>query len=121
MACSRSALLRPRASSAFSLFLEPGAIVGELAMIDGLPRSATIQAVRDCELTFVGRAAFTETLHQHPQLYVDIVTTLAARRPAPVRRGHDGVEFSDGARARGPSSAPVRPVTSVRRRYRDEA
>jgi len=59
--------------------LGPGAIVGELAMIDGLPRSATIQAVRDCELTFVGRAAFTEMLHQHPELYVDIVTTLAAR------------------------------------------
>ena len=27
--------------------LGPGAIVGELSMIDGLPRSATIQAVRD--------------------------------------------------------------------------
>ena len=59
--------------------LGPGAIVGELAMIDGLPRSATIQAVRDCELTFIGRAAFTDMLHQHPELYVDIVKTLAAR------------------------------------------
>ena len=59
--------------------LGPGAIVGELAMIDGLPRSASVQAIRDCELTFVGRAAFTEMLHQHPELYVDIVTTLAAR------------------------------------------
>ena len=59
--------------------LGPGAIVGELAMIDGLPRSASVQAVRDCELTFVSRAAFTEMLHQHPELYIDIVTTLAAR------------------------------------------
>ena len=48
-------------------------------MIDGLPRSATVQAVRDSEPTFVCRAAFTEMLHQHPELYVDIVTTLAAR------------------------------------------
>jgi CRP/FNR family transcriptional regulator len=59
--------------------LGPGAIVGELAMIDGLPRSATIQAMRDCELTFVSSAAFREILRQHPELYVDIVTTLAAR------------------------------------------
>lgn len=59
--------------------LGPVSIVGELAMIDGLPRSATVQAMRDCELTFIGRAAFTEMLHRHPELYADIVTTLAAR------------------------------------------
>jgi CRP/FNR family transcriptional regulator len=59
--------------------LGPGAIVGELAMIDGLPRSASVQAVRDCELTFVSRAAFTDMLRRHPELYRDIVTTLAAR------------------------------------------
>lgn len=59
--------------------LGSGAIVGELAMIDGLPRSATIQALRDCELTFMSRAAFTEMLSRHPALYVDIARTLAAR------------------------------------------
>jgi CRP/FNR family transcriptional regulator, cyclic AMP receptor protein len=46
----------------------PGAIVGELAMIDGLPRSASVQAIRDCEFTLIKRAAFTEKLHQHPEL-----------------------------------------------------
>ena len=56
-----------------------GAIVGELAMIDGLPRSASVKAIRDCELSFVRRAALTEMLHRHPELYIDIVTTLAAR------------------------------------------
>ena len=59
--------------------LGPGALIGELAMIDGLPRSATVQALRDCELTFLSRAAFTEMLSQRPELYVDVVTTLAAR------------------------------------------
>src|SRR5262249_31434372 len=59
--------------------LGPGAIVGELAMIDGLPRSATIQAVRDCVLTFVSRAAFTDMLRPHPELNSEIVATLAAR------------------------------------------
>lgn len=59
--------------------LGPGAIVGELAMIDGLPRSASVQAVRDCTLSFVSRAAFTEILHRHPEFYVDLVATLADR------------------------------------------
>jgi len=59
--------------------LGPGAIVGEIAMIDGLPRSATIRAVRDCVLTFVSRAAFTELLDRNPHLHSDIVNTLAAR------------------------------------------
>jgi CRP/FNR family transcriptional regulator, cyclic AMP receptor protein len=59
--------------------LGAGAIVGELAMIDGLPRSATVQAARDCVLTFVSRAAFTEMVQRHPELYRDIAMTLAAR------------------------------------------
>jgi CRP/FNR family transcriptional regulator len=59
--------------------LGPGELVGEIAMIDGLPRSATVQAVRNCELTFVSRAAFTEVMNRHPELYRDIVMTLAAR------------------------------------------
>lgn len=59
--------------------LGPGAIVGELAMLDGLPRSATVEAVRDCELTFVSRAAFADILNSHPELYRDIAATLVAR------------------------------------------
>ena len=59
--------------------LGPGAIVGELAMIDGLPRSATVHAVRPSELTFISRSAFSEMLRGSPQLYADIVKTLAGR------------------------------------------
>jgi len=59
--------------------LGPGALIGELAMIDGLPRSATVQAVRNCSLTFVSRAAFTAMLRRHPELHTEIMATLAAR------------------------------------------
>lgn len=59
--------------------LGPGAMIGELAMIDGLPRSATVQAVRDCSLTFISRAAFMNVLRQHPELHMEITATLAAR------------------------------------------
>ena len=33
--------------------LGPGSIVGELAMLDGLPRSATVRAIRECTLAFL--------------------------------------------------------------------
>ena len=59
--------------------LGAGAIVGELAMIDGLPRSATVQAVRNCVLTFVSRASFSDVLSRHPEVYNDIMVTLCAR------------------------------------------
>jgi CRP/FNR family transcriptional regulator len=59
--------------------LGPGALIGELAMIDGLPRSASVAAVRDCSLTFISRAAFAVMLRSHPDVCRDIVAVLAAR------------------------------------------
>ena len=57
----------------------PGGIVGELATIDGLPRSASVSAVRDFELTFVSRAAFQAFAEQYPEVYRHLVTLLASR------------------------------------------
>jgi len=59
--------------------LGPGSIVGELAMIDGLPRSATVQSLRDSKLTFVSRSTFQECLREHPEIYRHLVSTLVAR------------------------------------------
>ncbi len=59
--------------------LGPGAIVGELAMIDGLPRSATVVALRPSRLSFVPRSAFLEALKREPNIHEYLVSTLAAR------------------------------------------
>jgi len=59
--------------------LGAGAIVGELAMIDDLPRSATVSAIVDCELVFVSRESFTNFMRQHPELNGFLITTLVAR------------------------------------------
>lgn len=59
--------------------LGPGAIVGELAMIDGLPRSADVHAIGDCRLTFVSTVAFAECLGGNPALYRHVSTALATR------------------------------------------
>ena len=37
--------------------LGPGAVVGELSMIDGVARSASLIALRDSTLSFISRAA----------------------------------------------------------------
>jgi CRP/FNR family transcriptional regulator len=59
--------------------LGPGAIVGELSVIDGGPRSASVVAVKECELSFVSRAAFKECTQQYPEIYHYLVDVLAAR------------------------------------------
>jgi CRP/FNR family cyclic AMP-dependent transcriptional regulator len=60
-------------------FLGPGAVVGELSIIDGRPRSASAVAVRDSTLSFLSRAAFEEFAQNHPEVYKSLVRLLAAR------------------------------------------
>ena len=48
-------------------FLGQNAIVGELAMIDGLPRSMSAVAVRDATLSFLSLAAFKAFAEKHPE------------------------------------------------------
>ena len=60
-------------------FLGHGAIVGELSIIDGLPRSASVVAVRAAALSFLSRAAFEDFAAKHPEIYKSLVTLIAAR------------------------------------------
>ena len=59
--------------------LGPGAIVGELAVLDGLPRSASVLALRDSELLFISKARFDDCAKKHPELYEHLLTLLASR------------------------------------------
>ena len=59
--------------------LGPGAIVGELSMIDGLPRSASIIAMRPCALRFVSREAFELKAKAHAEIGVALPSILATR------------------------------------------
>jgi len=60
-------------------FLGSGAIVGELSLIDGLPRSASVVAVRPAQLSFLSRAAFEEFANKNPEVYRSLLTLIAAR------------------------------------------
>jgi hypothetical protein len=100
--CNRISLER----SQIELDLQKSPNDGAEAMIDGLPRSASVQAVRDCSPAFISRAAFTAMLRRHPELHMDIMATLAVRLR---QSDEDCLQFPDGARARGPRLASVRP------------
>ena len=60
-------------------FLAAGSIAGELALIDAQPRSASVIAVEDCGLSFVGREAFEQIIEQKPEICRYLVNVLAAR------------------------------------------
>jgi CRP-like cAMP-binding protein len=60
-------------------FLGPGAIVGEMSVIDRLPRSANVVAVRPAILRFLGRTDFQHFARIHPEVYESLVALLIAR------------------------------------------
>jgi CRP-like cAMP-binding protein len=59
--------------------LGPGAIVGELSMLDGTPRSASVAALRDSKLCFISSAAFEAFADAHPEVYRHGMILLASR------------------------------------------
>jgi CRP/FNR family cyclic AMP-dependent transcriptional regulator len=69
----------PQGAERILAILGAGSIVGELAMLDGLPRSATVQALRGCRLTFLARSVFLEILRAHPEIYRHLLAVLVER------------------------------------------
>ncbi|HPC93879.1 MAG TPA: mechanosensitive ion channel family protein [Sedimentisphaerales bacterium] len=61
--------------------LHPGALFGEMSLLTGLPRSATMTAVTDCELLEFDRAAFAHLLSLREEI-PHVLSDLAAARAA---------------------------------------
>ncbi|MEO8303958.1 MAG: cyclic nucleotide-binding and patatin-like phospholipase domain-containing protein, partial [Betaproteobacteria bacterium] len=63
-----------------------GAAVGELALLTGEPRAATIVAVRDSDLLKLSRASFDTMLDRHPRAMMQIARAAALRLRHSVQR-----------------------------------
>ena len=61
-------------------FHGPGAIVGELAIIDGLPRTTSAVAVRDAALSFLSRVAFEAFAEKHHPEFCQSLFRLLTKR-----------------------------------------
>lgn len=69
----------PSGAERILAILGPGSIVGDMAVIDGRSRSASVSALRDCKLSFVSRAAFETFAAKNPVVYKHLLSLLAAR------------------------------------------
>jgi len=67
----------------------PGEIFGEVALIDGGPRSATCTAVDACDLLVIERAQFLKLLEESPGISVKLLYVLAQRLRRLSQRSED--------------------------------
>jgi CRP/FNR family cyclic AMP-dependent transcriptional regulator len=58
--------------------LGPDQVIGELALLDGKPRSATVQALSDCQLLALDREPFMAHLRQNPETAIHLLNYLSA-------------------------------------------
>jgi len=58
---------------------EKGAFFGELSLLDGKGRSATIVADSDSELAVLKQDVFLDLLYRNPRIAVELMTTLVGR------------------------------------------
>jgi len=73
------AVVTPAGGERILAILGTGAMIGELSMIDGSPRSALVTALRPARLTFISRAAFETFARDNPEVYQHGMLLLARR------------------------------------------
>ena len=68
--------------------LGPGDFLGEIALIDGGPRTATVTATEPIAALVIDRAGFRRLMDEHPVVRLDLVSALTRRlrkrAPAPL-------------------------------------
>ena len=57
----------------------PGALVGELALLDERPRSATVTALKPSKLAFIERAGFERFADENPAVYRHMLRVVGTR------------------------------------------
>jgi CRP/FNR family cyclic AMP-dependent transcriptional regulator len=62
----------------FNLLTE-GSIFGEIALLDGQPRTADATALTDCELLVIERRDFVPLVHSQPEMALKLIEVLCAR------------------------------------------
>jgi CRP-like cAMP-binding protein len=68
-----------------------GSLFGELALLDGAPRSAQARAAEDCVLASLSRADFQNLIETHAAIASKIAYQLARELGHKMREGRDGL------------------------------
>ncbi len=67
----------------------PGSVLGEMALLDDLPRSATMTAVDDVAALLLPVWDFRTTLQSHPNIALKLLGVLSRRLRKAENRSHD--------------------------------
>lgn len=89
---------RPNGDKQIIGVLEENDIFGEMGLIDGLPRSATVVALEDCTISIMTQETFNSLAQHNPQALMPILKVLAKRLRATLTLVED---MQDGKPSRG--------------------
>ncbi len=59
--------------------LRPGDFFGEMSILDGEPRSATVVAAANCELLMLYRKSFLDIMQTYPKIAIHMLITMSRR------------------------------------------
>lgn len=71
--------ISPDDEEIFLNLMEPGEIFGEIALLDGHPRTASARAMTELDLLQIHRDHFVPYLRQYPELSLSLIPMLCAR------------------------------------------
>jgi len=70
----------------------PGAVVGEMSLLTGAPRAATVRSVEETLVFEIGRQAYLPLVHAHPEWIEELAAVMEARL---LRRAARWAELQD--------------------------
>jgi CRP-like cAMP-binding protein len=76
----------------------PGELIGEVPLLDGGPRSATVQALEPCELLVIRREPFLRLIESSPKIAIELLRVLAQRLRRLTERSEDIAFLRVGSR-----------------------
>jgi CRP/FNR family transcriptional regulator, cyclic AMP receptor protein len=77
--CVRICVTSPNGREAVLNLIGEGEIFGEVALLDGHPRTADAVAISDCELMVIDRRDFIPFLRDNPEIAIKLIEVLCAR------------------------------------------
>lgn len=72
-------LISPEGKEAILSILEPGDVFGEMALLDGEPRSASVTTMEKCSFLVIWRQDFLPFLERNPQVSLKLLAALSKR------------------------------------------
>ena len=68
--------------------LDVGQYAGELSLLTGAQRNATMRAVEDTEVVEIDQEAFLQIMHDQPKVVLDLMRQLADRKSTRLNSSH---------------------------------